>query len=84
MLNINRDNIVWAFVCPHTGIVFDEKWASTEPCAISDTQRWLGKRRFQNGEMKAIRVRLEILSDEETQKVREEFEVFRARKRAAE
>jgi hypothetical protein len=83
MLNINRDNIMWAWVCPHTGIVFDEGWAATEAWAAEKTRKWLGKRRFETGEMKAVRVRLEVLSDEEAQEQRAAFEAFSAELKSA-
>jgi hypothetical protein len=53
-----------------TGTVLDEWWGRTEDYARDKTVRGWGKRRFEQGEMRPLRVRLEALSPEEAAKER--------------
>jgi hypothetical protein len=82
MLKLGDGNIVWAWVCPVTGTVLDEWWGRTEDYARDKTVRGWGKRRFEQGEMRPLRVRLEALSPEEAAKERAEFQEWKARKNA--
>lgn len=77
MINSGKENIVWAWECPVTGIVFDETWGATLPYAEGKTQRWLGKNRFKQGEMRAFRLTLERLTDAEEKELQAKFAEWR-------
>ena len=82
MLTTKEPRLMWAWVCPVTGMVLDEAWGATEPYATSKTVRYWGKRRAKSGEMRLCRVTVEPLSDEETARHRAEFAAWNARKHA--
>jgi hypothetical protein len=60
-------------------MVLDEAWGSTEPYATRKTIATWGKRRTEAGEMRAVRVTVEPLSDDETALHRAEFAAWKAR-----
>jgi len=82
MMNINRSDVMWAWVCPVTGIVLTEGWGATLDYAKHKSIDYFGKRRIALGDFKAIRVTLEVLPDEEADKLRAEFEAWKAAKAA--
>jgi hypothetical protein len=74
-----KPRVMWAWVCPVTGIVLDETWGSTESYAENKTKKfWRSKDRFQSGEMRAVRVTVELLTDDEMAKERAEFSRWKA------
>lgn len=81
MLKINEPSVMWAWVCPITGMVLDEAWGNTEPYARRKTNGWWGKRRAESGEMLAVRVTVEPLSAEETAVHRAEFAAREAKRK---
>ena len=83
MLTTKQPSLMWAWVCPITGMVWDEGWGSTEPYATSQTQRTFGKRRMQLGDMRLVRVTIEPLTAEEEAKARAEFAEWKAKRDAA-
>ena len=85
MLSTKEPRVMWAWVCPITGMVWDEAWASTEAYATGRTERTLGKRRMTLGDMRMVKVTVEPLSAEEEAKARAAFADWKAArdKRAA-
>jgi len=82
MLTTRESTVVWAWVCPVTGTVLDECWGATKPYAARQSERYLGKRRSQYGEMRAVRVTIEPLSAEEQAVHEAEFEAWLAKRNA--
>jgi hypothetical protein len=80
MLSIKEPRVMWAWVCPITGMVWDEAWASTEAYATRRTETTLGKRRMTLGDMRMVRVTIEPLSAEEEAKERAAFAEWKAAK----
>lgn len=80
-----KPHVMWAWVCPVTGMLLDEGWASTEGYAASQSKKfWRSKDRFQSGEMRAVRVTVELLTDDEMAKERAEFAQWKAEREARE
>ena len=73
MLSIEKPHVVWAWVCPITGIVWDEGWGSTPAYAKSKTERSWGKTRTKSGEMRLVRVTIEPLTDAEASAYKSEY-----------
>ena len=80
MLTTEKPRVMWAWVCPVTGMVLDEKWGVTEAYARRQTKAYWGKNRTESGEFLAVRVTIEPLTAEETAAHRAEFEAWRERK----
>lgn len=70
MLSTKHENIMWAWHCPITGIIWSEGMGTTEEYAAWKTARQLGKNRFKCGDMVAFRVKLEPLTEAEMQQQR--------------
>jgi hypothetical protein len=83
MLTTKEPRLMWAWVCPATGMVLDEAWGATEPYAKSKSERLWGKRRTGEGDMLLCRVTVEPLTADETAKHRAEYEEWKARKQQA-
>jgi hypothetical protein len=84
MLTTKEPRLMWAWVCPITGMVLDEAWGATEPYAKSKSERFWGKRRTEQGDMRLCRVTVEPLSADETAIAREEYAAWKAQKHQAE
>ena len=80
MLSTKQPSLMWAWVCPVTGMVWQEGMGNTEPYAKQETERTWGKKRMAMGEMLLCRVTVEPLTAEETEKHRAEFAEWRAAK----
>jgi hypothetical protein len=83
MLKLNEPREMWAWVCPVTGMVLDECWGPTEGYSKSRSEKYLGKRRAEYGEMRLCRVTVTPCTDEETAKYRAEFAAWKASKEKA-
>jgi hypothetical protein len=81
MMSIEKPRIAWAWVCPITGIVWDEGWGATLGYARMETQKTLGKRRMQAGDLRLVRVTVEPLSEAEAQAYQAEQEAWQAARR---
>lgn len=84
MLSTKHENILWAWRCPMTGIVWSEGWGETENYATNKTTRQMGKNRFKRGDMVAFRVELVPLTDAEMQQHRQAYADWQAAKAAKE
>jgi hypothetical protein len=84
MLSTKEPALMWAWVCPITGMVLHEGMGNTEPFATHESERIWGKKRMAAGEMLLCRVTVEPLSAEETGKHRAEFAEWQQTKRAKE
>jgi hypothetical protein len=82
MLSIKEPRVMWAWICPITGMVWDEGWGSTEAYATSQTARTFGKRRMTMGDMRMVKVTIEPLSPEEEARERAAFAEWKAAKAA--
>jgi hypothetical protein len=80
MLTLNEARTVWAWVCTATGLVLDEAWGSTEGYARHRSEKYLGKRRAEYGDMRLCRVTVTPCTDEETARYRAEFVEWKAAK----
>lgn len=80
MLNTKHENIIWAWHCPATGIVWSDGMGSTEEYAAGKTERQLGKNRYKGGDLVAFRVKLEPLTDAEMQQHRAAYAARQAAK----
>lgn len=78
MLSIKEPVLMWAWVCPVTGMVWSEGMRATEPYAKDETERTWGKKRMAYGEMLLCRVTVEPLTTDETEKHRVEFAEWKA------
>lgn len=82
---ISKPHVMWAWICPITGMMLDEGWASTESYAESQSKKfWRSKERFEGGEIRAVRVTIELLTDDEMAKQRAEFAQWKAEREARE
>lgn len=84
MLSTKHENVMWAWHCPLTGIVWADGWGSVESYAANKTLRQMGKNRFSNGDLVAFRVKLEPLTDAEMQQQRKAYADWQAAKAAKE
>ena len=82
MLTIEKPRVMWAWVCPITGMVWDEGWGGTEAYARSKTERTWGKTRTKSGDMRLVRVTIEPLTDAEADAHKAEYAAWRATKDA--
>ena len=82
MLTIEKPRVLWAWVCPITGMVLDEWWANTEAVARSRTESSWGKLRTKQGDIRPVRVTVELLTDDETTAHRAEFAAWKAKRDA--
>jgi hypothetical protein len=78
MMSVEKPRNVWAWVCPVTGIVWDEGWGATQNYARMQTEKTLGKRRMQSGDLRLVRVTVEPLSEVEAQAYQAEQEAWLA------
>ena len=83
MMRIDEHPVMWLWVDHATGICFPETMSHTEAMALRDTERILGKRRMGGfGSVRAVRVSIEPLSEEETAAHRSDFAAWKAKKDA--
>ena len=80
MLTIKQARVLWAWVCPITGMVLDEAWGSTKPYTVQKSERCLGKRRTEGGDARAVKVTIELLTDAEQAEHERAYEKWRAKK----
>ena len=80
MLTTEKPSLIWAWVCPITGIVLSDAWGATEVYAMEKTERIWGKRRAAQGDIRLCRVTVELVSSEETAAHRAEFAAWEAGK----
>ena len=80
MLTIKETRVMWAWVCPVTGMVLDDTWGITEAYTRTKTERMWGKHRTDSGDFLAVCVTIELLGAESTAEHRAEFAAWRERK----
>lgn len=80
MLKIGEPRDTWAWVCPVTGMVLEEAWGATEGYARHKSEKYLGKRRAECGEMRLCRVTVTLCTEDEAAKYRAEFDAWKASK----
>ena len=80
MMRIDEKPTMWLWVDELTGICFPETMSHTEAMALRDTERILGKRRMSGGvgRVRAVRVSIDPLSEEETEAHRATFKAWQA------
>jgi type IV pilus biogenesis protein CpaD/CtpE len=77
-MRIDEKPVMWLWVDEATGICFPETMSHTEAMALRDTERILGKRRMSGvGRVRAVRVTIDPLGEEETAALRSEFAAWR-------
>ena len=82
MLTIEKTSVMWAWVCPITGMVWDEGWGGTEAYARTKTERTWGKTRTKSGDMRLVRVTIEPLTDTEAEAHKAEYAAWLTTKAA--
>lgn len=78
MIRANESTIMWLWVDDTTSICFPETMYSTEDYARHQAERILGKRRMPGGTMRAVRITIAPLSDEETATERARYADWKA------